>query len=60
MTLRDFIEMAVDNIYDCYVWDNNNEANIFEGKIYDIPDELLECEITSWEISEGKIGFNIE
>ena len=25
----------------------------------DIPDELLEHEITSWEISEGKIGFNI-
>ena len=34
MTLYDFIEMAVDNIYDCYVWDNNKEENVFEGKIY--------------------------
>ena len=59
MTLYDFIEMAIDNIYDCYAWDNKEE-NVFEGKIYDIPDELLEYEITSWEISEGKIGFNIE
>lgn len=60
MTLYDFIEMAVDNIYDCYVWDNNKEENIFEGKMYDIPDELLELEVTSCEISEGKIGFNVE
>lgn len=59
MTLYDFIEMAIDTIYDCYIWDNHKEKNIFEGKIYDIPDELLKHEITSWEITEGKIGFNI-
>ena len=33
MTLYDFIEMAIDNIYDCYVWDNNKKENVFEGKI---------------------------
>lgn len=60
MTLYDFIEMAVDAYYDCYVWDNNQEENIFVGKIENISDELLEREITSWEISEGKIGFNID
>lgn len=59
MTLYDFIEMAIDTIYDCYIWDNHKEKNIFEGEICDIPDELLEHKITSWEISEGKIGFNI-
>lgn len=60
MTLYEFIEMAIDNSYDCYVWDNNTEDNVFEGKMDNIPDELLEREITSWEISEGKIGFNID
>lgn len=60
MTLYDFIEMAVDTYYDCYIWDNNQEKNIFVGKIEDVPDELLEREITSWEMSESKIGFNID
>ena len=25
---RNFIEMAIDNIYDCYVWDNHMEAEL--------------------------------
>ena len=25
ITLQDFIDMAIDNYYDCYVWDNENE-----------------------------------
>ena len=60
MTLYNFIEMAVDNYYECYVWDNNKEEDVFEGRIDDIPDELLEHEITSWEVTNGKIGFNID
>ena len=60
MTLYDFIEMAIDNYYECYVWDNNKEENVFEGTIDDIPDGLLEHKITSWEIKNGKIGFNID
>lgn len=36
MTLYDFIEMAIDTIYDCYIWDNHKEKNIFEGEICDI------------------------
>lgn len=60
MTLYEFIEMAVDNCYPCYIWDNNKEENIFGGILSDIPDELLEREITSWELENGKIGFNID
>lgn len=60
MNLYEFIEMAVDNYYPCYVWDNNKEKNIFEGELSDIPYELFEREVTSWEIDNGKIGFNID
>ena len=33
MTLQDFIDMAIDNYYDCYIWDCNKEEKVFEGKI---------------------------
>ena len=60
MTLYDFIEMAVANHYECYVWDINKEEIVFEGILDDIPDELLECEIVSWEVANGRFGFNID
>ncbi len=59
MTLQDFVEMALDNIYDCYIWDNNKEKEIFRGMLSDIPDELLDREFSSWEIERNTIGFNI-
>ena len=59
MTLQDFIDMAIDNYYDCCVWDNEKEEQVFYGELTDIPDELLECEFSSWEIYNGKIGLNI-
>ena len=59
ITLQDFIEMAIESYYDCYVWDSEKEEEVFKGIINDIPEELLECEFTSWEIDNGRIGFNI-
>ena len=59
MTLQDFVEMAIENYYDCYVWDNEKEKEVFKGIIDDIPDEFLEQEFSSWEIDNGRIGFNI-
>lgn len=59
ITLREFIEMAVDNTYNCYIWDNKKEENIFEGMLRDIPDELLELDFSSWETEGDKIGLNI-
>ena len=59
MTLQDFVEMAIENYYDCYIWDYQNNEKVFEGIIADIPDELLEQEFSSWEIDNGRIGFNI-
>ena len=59
ITLQDFVEMAIDNWYDCYIWDNEKEEEVFCGEMVDIPEELLEQEFTSWEIDNGRIGFNI-
>ena len=59
MTLQDFIDMAIDNYYDCYIWDNETEEQVFYGELVDIAEELLEQEFTSWEIDNGRIGFNI-
>ena len=59
MTLQDFVEMAMENYYDCYIWDYQNNEKVFEGIIDDIPEELLEQEFSSWEIDNGRIGFNI-
>ena len=59
ITLQDFVEMAIDNCYDCYIWDNEKEEELFCGEMVDIPEELLEQEFTSWEIDNGRIGFNI-
>ena len=59
ITLQDFIEMAIDDCYSCYIWDNEKEEQVFCGEMVDIPEELLEQEITSWEIDNGRIGFNI-
>lgn len=59
ITLQDFIEMEIDDCYSCYIWDNEKEEEVFCGEMVDIPEELLEQEFTSWEIDNGRIGFNI-
>ena len=59
MLLREYITMAVDD-YKCYVWDGHINKNIFEGWLSDIPEELLDREITSWELdNHNRIGLNI-
>lgn len=57
--IQDFIEMAISNDYICYIWDNKKEEQVFYGELADIPDEFLEQEFSSWEIDNGRIGFNI-
>lgn len=59
MTLYDIVEMAMDNAYTCYVWDNEKEQQVFFGELVDIPNELLDQQFSSWEMNEGIIGFNI-
>ena len=59
ITIQDFVEMAISDDYICYIWDSEKEEQVFCGELADIPDELLEQEFTSWEIDNGRIGFNI-
>ena len=59
ITIQDFVEMAINDDYICYIWDNEKEEQVFCGELVDIPDELLEQEFSSWEIDNGRIGFNI-
>ena len=59
ITLQDFMEMAISDDYICYIWDSEKEEQVFCGELADIPDELLEQEFSSWEIDNGRIGFNI-
>ena len=59
ITLQDFIEMAISDDYICYIWDSEKEEQVFCGELADIPDKLLEQEFSSWEIDNGRIGFNI-
>ena len=59
--LRDMVELATDNIFECNVYDLNKEEVVFDGMLADIPDELLDCELCSWDTAtDGKISFNIE
>ena len=59
ITLQDFVEMAIDDSYSCYVWDNEKEEEVFSGELAEIPEELLYQEFSSWEIDNDRIGFNI-
>ena len=59
ITLQDFVEMAIDDSYSCYVWDNEKEEEIFSGELAEIPEELLYQEFSSWENDNDRIGFNI-
>lgn len=59
MTIGDFVEMAIDDIYNCYIWDTEKEEEVFEGPLSNIPNDLLEEEFTSWELEKNMIGFNI-
>lgn len=44
MTLQDFAEMTIDDSYNCYIWDNEKEEQVFSGELSDIPEDLLEVE----------------
>ena len=59
ITLQDFVEMAIDDCYSCYIWDNEKEEQVFCGEMVDIPEELLDQDFSSWEIDNGRIGLNI-
>ena len=59
MLLLDFIDMAVTEFEYCYI--NNCEQNriVYKGTLKNIPDTYKNKLVTSWEITNGIICFNI-
>lgn len=61
MQLNDFLELAVDNIFEIGIYDLVTEQYIFDGTdVNDIPDKILELEVCSWELGDNKIVLNVE
>lgn len=61
ITLEDMIDLAIEKYYDCKVWDMNTESIIYNGELSNIPYDMLQMNLTTWEmLDEGIIQFNVE
>lgn len=60
MILYDFINLALENYFECEIFDCNKGCVVFKGTLDDIPDEYMDRDFASWEIMDGKIGLNID
>lgn len=50
MSVYDFLYLCVDErMLKITVYDLNTEQNVFSGDYDDIPDELMECEVMSFD-----------
>lgn len=63
-TVEEIIEMFVDPEIQVFsIWSNEKEKVIYTGFISDVPDELLQADVTSidnvFEDCKGIITFNI-
>ena len=63
-TVEEIIEMFVDPEMQLFsIWSNEKEKVIYTGFISDVPDELLQADVTSidnvFEDCKGIITFNI-
>lgn len=63
-TVEEIIEMFVDSEMQVFsIWSNEKEKVIYTGFISDVPDELLQADVTSidnvFEDCKGIITFNI-
>ena len=59
MLIREFTALATDDIMWIKVFDNTEARDIFAGDIYELPDDILDAEIESWDIEDETICFNI-
>lgn len=60
MTLENFIDLSVDDFYIITIWDYKKSKDVFKGELYDIPTDLLDAEIVSWELENGELIINID
>lgn len=64
MTLGEFISETCcfpDADYPFYIWQSDDQKQIWEGYMDEIPEEILEMGFESWEFDcmTMKIGFNV-
>ena len=58
--VRDFVELATDDVFRCIVYDLIKEYFVYDGVLSDIPEEYLDLELCSWDVVCGKMCFNVE
>lgn len=60
-TLGDIICLAIEQNYNCEIWNVNTETIIYNGKLNDIPYNILNMNLMAWEILDnGFIQFDVE
>ena len=60
MLVREFTALATDDIIWIKVYDNRMAVDVFQGYIYELSDDILEAEISSWDIEDETICLNID
>ena len=60
ITVYEFLSMAFDNTFEFCIYDFSKEKTIFDSSKEDeLPDEIGEMYVESWELNHGRIILNI-
>lgn len=61
ITVNEFLGMALDNNFEFVIYDFSKEKNIFESRNdEEMPDDIGEMYVESWNINNGKIELNVD
>lgn len=61
MTIKEFLDLALDNTYRIVIYDYAESKEIFDSKdMNDIPDNIWESDLCNWELGDNKIILNID
>lgn len=61
MSIKDFLDLALDNTYRIVIYDFAKSKEIFDSDDIDnIPNEIWELDLCSWELGDNKIILNID
>lgn len=59
MKVEEMIGYAVDDVFECEIWDCDDEEVLYEGWANELPSHFLDARICSWELNEGVLIFNV-
>lgn len=61
ITVNEFLGMALDSNFEFVIYDFTTQKDIFESiNNEDMPDEIGELYVESWNISNGRIELNVD